>query len=179
MLIDITPLYAPENHHNLSTEQLATLLQFTPEHRSKLIPVRLRPGVWEGGLSPTYLIAEKVDEFVMSFGNLLHPRGDTREPLVVLRDTGLLSSYGVCDGIDNLLDHPDYAEVLRGPRRFTVFITEIRRDTQPSRGGWRWHKWGPYIGAYERDNEYLYDEDIDSVWIFSIVEHVDDTVAAC
>ncbi len=57
-----------------------------------------------------------------------------------------------------------------GPRKFTVFLTEVRKGHN---GGWRWHKWGPYIGHQERSGcEYLDEEpNIESVFLFNIVEH--------
>jgi hypothetical protein len=43
-------------------------------------------------------------------------------------------------------------------------------------GGWRWHKWGPYIGKGEPTTEYLDDEDgfADGVYVyhFYVVDNV-------
>lgn len=33
-----------------------------------------------------------------------------------------------------------------------------REFDQPSEGGWRWHKWGPYVGDKHPEHEYLHDE---------------------
>lgn len=79
------------------------------------------------------------------------------------------SSYGVCDSWMQLVEK--YPRLLEDERRFVISVTEIRHEDQPESGGWRWHKWGEYIGEYEPQHEYLYDEkDIDSVWCFHIYE---------
>ena len=100
--------------------------------------------------------------------------------------------YGVCDDYTQLLELPvpqtvlvdpeddadrwntrvQAARMIHGPDPVTVFVVEIRRDTQPKEGGWRWHKWGTYIGKHEPQHEYLYDEEgIDRVFTFSVKRH--------
>jgi hypothetical protein len=138
----------------------------------RMTPVRIQEGVWESGLNPQmHVNTDHLDHFVMSMGNLHHPYTDKRDALTVWREKGNLSSYGVCDGVENLLTHADYSAILQGPRQFVIFLTEIRREDQ-GEGGWRWHKWGPYIGAYEPQYEYLADESIDRVFVFNIMEHM-------
>src|ERR1051325_2948720 len=83
----------------------------------------------------------------------------------------LVKTYGVCD---------DYQQVLKlykpyvnsKTRKFVISLTEIRKANQPKEGGWRWHKWGPYIGKKRPKHEYLYDEDdsIQSVYTYHIFE---------
>lgn len=54
---------------------------------------------------------------------------------------------------------------------YAVTITEVRKADEPIRGGWRWHKWGPYLGKHEPQCEYLYDEpEIDSIVTAHIYE---------
>jgi hypothetical protein len=79
--------------------------------------------------------------------------------------------YGVCDSIEQFNDAPIGRFVRDSPRRFVVSFVRIVKSTQPAEGGWRWHKWGPYIGKHESKCEYLYDEeDIDEVWTYSVHE---------
>lgn len=81
-------------------------------------------------------------------------------------------SYGVCDSAENLLEVR--GEDLNDPnRKFIIVLTEVGCD--PSNGGngggWRWHKWGEYIGAHDIQCEYLDDEEgIDSVFCYRILE---------
>jgi len=78
------------------------------------------------------------------------------------------SEYGVCDNIEQVLAL--FPELEAPGREFMVTLTEVRRENQEPDGGWRWHKWGPYIGTYEPKHEYLYYEDIDRVFVYHIHE---------
>jgi hypothetical protein len=81
------------------------------------------------------------------------------------------SEYGVCDTPEQVLAHVPL--LTTDPRRFIVFFTPpIRKHDQPAEGGWRWHKWGEYIGTQpQAECEYLYDEPhIDEVLVYHIVE---------
>lgn len=84
-------------------------------------------------------------------------------------DLGEFGSYGVCDGVENLLSK---VTVLQDEKRkFVVTLTSVKRANQPSDGGWRWHKWGEYIGAHEPQHEYLHDEEgIDEVFCYHVYE---------
>lgn len=54
---------------------------------------------------------------------------------------------------------------------YLVTITEFHKADEPSEGGWRWHKWGPYLGAHEPQCEYLHDEpEIDSAAVAHIYQ---------
>lgn len=77
-------------------------------------------------------------------------------------------TYGVADSVSQI--YRKYRKVLNNPDYlFIVDVCEVRKDHQPEDGGWRWHKWGTYIGKKEPQCEYLYDEPkIDSVFVFHI-----------
>jgi hypothetical protein len=79
-------------------------------------------------------------------------------------------SYGVCDHYSQIFG--EIPEILNSTERsFVISITEINKNTQPSDGGWRWHKWGEYIGNKEPQCEYLYDEpEIERVFVYSVYE---------
>ena len=77
--------------------------------------------------------------------------------------------YGVCDSPEQLLEA--CPELLLPGREFVVTVTPIEKANQPEEGGWRWHKWGPYIGAQTQTCEYLYDEPlIEKVYCYHIYE---------
>lgn len=79
--------------------------------------------------------------------------------------------YGVCDSPDQFLAGPGAALDADLGRRYCISFVEVRRDEQPPDGGWRWHKWGPYIGEKTPTTEYLHDEpDIDRVFTFHVYE---------
>jgi hypothetical protein len=79
-------------------------------------------------------------------------------------------SYGVCDRVAQVLAL--YPELENSDRKFIVTFTDVRKNQQPSSGGWRWHKWGRYIGIHKPQHEYIYDEEgIDAVCVFHIYEN--------
>jgi len=81
-----------------------------------------------------------------------------------------VGAYGVCDNITQLLEKCPELEADEN-RQFTVTLTPVWKNAQESSGGWRWHKWGDYIGTQDPQHEYLYDEEgIDLVYCFHIYE---------
>jgi hypothetical protein len=63
------------------------------------------------------------------------------------------------------------------PRRrickFVISFTRVLKSNQPSAGGWRWHKWGPYMGTQNSQREYLHDEpSISEIFCYHIMEKV-------
>lgn len=81
-----------------------------------------------------------------------------------------MSDYGVADSVEQVVAY-FHAEIDDPDHTYLIVMTAILREHQPPDGGWRWHKWGPYIGTQNPKCEYLYDEtDIDLVWCFHIYE---------
>lgn len=85
------------------------------------------------------------------------------------------SNYGIADNASQVLDYYEelckkYGEYMENSD-FIILMTPIFKEDEPENGGWRWHKWGRYIGKYEPKHEYIYDEeDIDFVYCFHIYE---------
>ncbi|MCQ2209706.1 MAG: hypothetical protein MJZ34_05390 [Paludibacteraceae bacterium] len=82
-----------------------------------------------------------------------------------------IETYGVADNIAQIKKFIkkqeakgyDFGECL-------ISITPILRHLEPSSDGWRWHKWGRYIGNFKHKHEYIYNENgIDCVLCFEIV----------
>jgi hypothetical protein len=92
-------------------------------------------------------------------------------------DGRFFGPYGVCDSPDQFMAHPLGSFVTKSPRLFTVSFTLIAKSDQCEDGGWRWHKWGEYIGEKEPQCEYLYDEgpEITEVYCYHVYECLDDT----
>ena len=78
--------------------------------------------------------------------------------------------YGVCDDYAQILEK--YNNLLNNPNKnYVIGLSVVKREEQPSYGGWRWHKWGEYIGTQNPEHEYLYDDThIDKVYCFHIYE---------
>jgi hypothetical protein len=69
---------------------------------------------------------------------------------------GIPNCFGVCDSPAQFLAR--YRELLQKDERpFVVSMTHIAKKPGES-GGWRWHKWGPYIGEGHPTQEHLDDE---------------------
>ena len=85
------------------------------------------------------------------------------------------NNYGVCDNYKQILKR--YPELKKDKqRKFLVGMTPIIRKHQPERNGWRWCKWGSYIGKHKPTSEYIYDdENIDMVYVFHIYEVEDNS----
>lgn len=79
------------------------------------------------------------------------------------------TGYGVADNISQV--YRKYRKVLNNPDyHVMVLINQVRKCDQPSSGGWRWHKWGDYIGYQKPQCEYLFNEPkIDQVILFNII----------
>lgn len=82
--------------------------------------------------------------------------------------TEFLPSYGVCDNIEQVLEL--YKPCIdHSTNKFVISLTPIYKNTQPELHGWRWHKWGEYIGTQEITTEYIADEPlIEMVYCFHI-----------
>ena len=94
---------------------------------------------------------------------------------LVWNDYPILSNeiwnYGVCDDYQQLLSK--CPEIVESDRQFLITLFEVNREDQPEDGGWRWHKWGDYIGTQQPTCEYLYDEpEIDRVYCYQVYEKV-------
>ena len=84
---------------------------------------------------------------------------------------GFFNCYGVCDTPDAFLAR--FGELLKADeRKFAMSFTHIDKKSQSPEGGWRWHKWGPYIGEGRPTTEYIYDEDAfdDGVYCYHIYQ---------
>lgn len=74
--------------------------------------------------------------------------------------------YGVADNIEQVIDFYNKNEDSIFSGNHVISYFEVHKSPEC---GWRWHKWGPYIGTKNPTHEYLADEpDIDKVVCFSI-----------
>lgn len=86
--------------------------------------------------------------------------------------------FGVCDSPEQLASaFPEY--------KGKVWMTVVKRDDKYEVGGWRWRKWGPYIGEHDLYQvEYLNECDgeegrplIDEQWLFDTREKVNNVLS--
>lgn len=79
-------------------------------------------------------------------------------------------SSGVCDNYEQVIAH--HPEVNDPETKYVITLTPVIKADQSAYGGWRWHKWGEYIGVHTPQHEYLYNEDdtIQVVYCYHIYE---------
>lgn len=79
-----------------------------------------------------------------------------------------VDAIGVCDSPEQFKRKAG-ALLEEAGDEFVVSFVRIAKDEQPSDGGWRWHKWGGYIGERQPRADYLYDEpEIDEVYTYHV-----------
>lgn len=85
------------------------------------------------------------------------------------RGNSYVATYCVCDNHEQVLTYWR-ARIEDPARTYCILMTPIHR--QPGNtGGWRWHKWGDYIGTQRPQCEYLDDEpEIEMIYTASIYE---------
>lgn len=77
--------------------------------------------------------------------------------------------YGVADNIDQIVDLYNKNEGGWFKGNHVILCWKVTKDPENPCSGWRWHKWGDYIGTRNPQCEYLNDEpEIDEVFTFSI-----------
>ena len=88
---------------------------------------------------------------------------------LINKDGDWFNSYGVCDNYQQIFNQCPMLK--ESNRKFFITIKLVKKQDQDECGGWRWHKWGPYIGTHEITTEYLYDEPIvEEVFVYHIYE---------
>ena len=83
------------------------------------------------------------------------------------------AQYGVADSIEQIKEY--FKEEIEDPnRKYFIAVTPVFQDKENKGkgGGWRWHKWGEYIGKLEPKCEYLDDEDFGDDFEYVICFHL-------
>lgn len=70
------------------------------------------------------------------------------------------NTYGVADNVEQIKKY--YKDQVEDPeKKYAICVTPVwqEKENAGNGGGWRWHKWGEYIGELNPQYEYLDDED--------------------
>jgi hypothetical protein len=85
-----------------------------------------------------------------------------------------INYYGVCDNASQLIEYYNKLianKELDNNKTYGLFLVPHFKSSQPEKWGWRWEKWGEYIGVQKSVSDYLYDEpNIEMVYSFNIYE---------
>lgn len=70
------------------------------------------------------------------------------------------STYGVADNLEQVKEYFSY-QIADTENKYIISLTPVfqHKENRNKCDGWRWSRWGPYIGKLERQFEYLDDED--------------------
>ena len=150
--------------------------------RKKYNPKIIYEGVIESSLNFNHMVNKNVDfashsDFIVNGDELLEVVSSKEmgfdkfmELIHKSREEGheILTNYGVADNVDQIID---FYKVNSTDLNICINITPIHKSSQPETGGWRWHKWGSYIGTQKSSHEYLYDEKkVELVYVFHVYE---------
>lgn len=81
--------------------------------------------------------------------------------------------YSVADNLEQILRF--YKKEIEDPdNKYVITLTPVfqEKENRGKGGGWRWHKWGKYIGKLKRKCEYLDDEDFGDDFKYVICFHI-------
>lgn len=68
-----------------------------------------------------------------------------------------LAEYMVCDNVEQALEY--WKGAVENPdHKYVIALMPIKKSDEPETDGWRWHKWGKYIGTQKPQCEYMFDE---------------------
>jgi hypothetical protein len=70
----------------------------------------------------------------------------------------VIGTYMVCDTIEQALEY--WKGAVNNPdESFIIAAMPVIKEREPEHDGWRWHKWGNYIGTQNPQHEYIRDEE--------------------
>lgn len=121
------------------------------------VVVKLDTGMYQiGHWNPEFVTPNKLSSGWETDLHLIGKNGD------------YFGNGGGCDYPGQVLECIDLS---RYSEQLVIFYVQINRKDQPQDGGWRFHKWGDYIGKHTIEYEYLYDQkDIDMVFTYHIYQ---------
>ncbi len=161
MLVKLTP--------GSRDPRMAQVLNAISENR--IDHIEIMPGVYEvGHWNPEYIFREKLSDVEdrdysqpFDFTTYMQKERERRDKFNELyKEYGIkyreFSEYGVCDNPMQILAR--WPHLVYSEEKYAITCVKIRKEDQSDWGGWRWHKWGEYIGVRHPKREYIYDEPV-------------------
>jgi hypothetical protein len=84
-----------------------------------------------------------------------------------------IHQYGVADNIEQIKKY--YSKQIKDTKnKFVISVTPVwqNKENKCKGGGWRWHKWGEYIGTLDHKCEHLDDEDFGEDFQYILCFHL-------
>jgi hypothetical protein len=148
MLVNLTP----------DLQEIERRKQIAIEHKFEYVPQSDTSWLQETGIyqsSFPYNFPEIEFEEFKGMCNI--PREQSYE---MFKPTYHKNSYGVADSIEQIKEY--YKEEIEdAEKKYFIVLTPVfqEKENKGKGGGWRWHKWGEYIGKLDTRCEYLDDEE--------------------
>jgi hypothetical protein len=169
MLVNLTP----------NTEEIQRRKKIAVEHDFEYTPQSdpkwlQETGIYQSSIAfnfPKEEFIEELDEFHYS-ERKKKPDETVLQCYVRTRKTWI-EQYGVADNIEQIKEF--YKKQIKIKKdKFCIAVTPVWQDKENrgKGGGWRWHKWGKYIGKLNRQHEYLDDEDFGEDFKYVLCFHL-------
>lgn len=138
-----------------------------------LFIIEQKPGIWECSSGNFHIDLKDLDievdsyPYITTYGNYLS-RKQYLELVNLDSRPDIINAYGVCDNIEQL---ESYARACIDNTEYTYVLSmmPVLKCVQPENDGWRWGKWGEYIGVQTPEADYIFDEpEIEKVYCFHI-----------
>lgn len=156
MLVNLTPIESEiERGYGVAQEHG---FNYTPQSDPKWLQ---ETGIYQNACPFNFADSEFEETENLTYAQKFGERGEVK------------SRYGVADSIAQVKEY--FKEEIADPdKKYFIHVTPVwqEKENKGKGGGWRWHKWGPYIGKLKRKCEYLDDEDFGGDFKYVIVFHL-------
>lgn len=144
MLVNLTPIEAEIERCKQIGKECG--IEYTPQSDPQWI---VETGIYQSSFPFNFHkeLFEKLQNLTWEDRNNIFPNYEKR-------------TYGVADNVEQIKEY--YKEEIEDPdKKYIIAITPVwqEKENKGKGGGWRWHKWGEYIGKLKPQCEYLDDED--------------------
>lgn len=167
MLVNLTPNQEEIDRRLKIAEE--NEFDYEPQSDPKWL---VETGIYQESFSFNFC-AEEFHENLDAFGYNQSRLEEGQSELDLLRDGNYVSQYGVADNVEQIKEF--YKEQIESTdEKFVIAVTPVWQDKENTGkgGGWRWHKWGEYIGDLNPQHEYLDDEDFGEDFEYVLCFHL-------
>lgn len=154
MLVTLTPdLVEIERRKLVAIEHN---FEYIPQSDNSFI---IEPGIYRCAYDHNF----SYEEFIEKIKDNLNEEILNKTPLPDNFNELYINRYGVADTIEQIKEYYK-TQIADTKNKYVISVTPVFQDPENKYkgGGWRWHKWGEYIGTLDSQCEYLDDEDFGS-----------------